>query len=489
MNSKIIKILFILCVLCPPLITQAQNEVANDSVGIKFMHESLAKAFETASVLNKPVFIDCYTTWCGPCKYLSTTVFPDKRVGDFYNEHFICIKLDMEKGEGLDIAKKYDIKSYPTLLFLDSNGEIMHKEAGSRDVDNFIRLGQKALDPKLNSAAIERKIKNGEVTPETILYSLANSSIDNSKVEGVLNSYFKNIPEANWADSSSWSIMSIYSPLKSKYGQYILKNDAALAKKYGQSAIENSIARMISTFYYSGYRDYGYGRIGALHYIDSLKNPLVEKARMRLTASMGFSLVMQDPSDSELWTKWFDKTALYQMKYENNKVPGFPELVYLATNNKSDIKYICETIQSTKHNYVPSAIQAIQFAMVKSKFTKEKNMMQSTIDSINVGCEEILKNCNLDPLEANNFAWAMVEHQQRDKFLQVAKKLSAYTLTKGDSYFWLDTYATICAQLLQFDEAIKFQGRAVEARKKQSPGEDNHYQERYDQFVKHKTLF
>ena len=198
---------------------------------------------------------------------------------------------------------------------------------------------------------------------------------------------------------------------------------------------------------------------------------------------------MQDPSDAELWKIWFNRISLYQKKYENNRVPAFPELEYIITNNKSDAKYIQAIIESTKHNYVPSAIQAIQFILVKSKFTKDKIMMQATIDSINAGCEEILKNCNLDPLVVNNFAWAMVEHQQRDKFLQVAKKLSAYTLTKGDSYFWLDTYATICAQLLQFDEAIKFQGRAVEARKKQAPGEDKHYQEQYDMFVKHKPLF
>ena len=106
MSSKLFKILFILWVLCPPLILHAQVETTNDSVGIRFMHESLVKGLETASVLNKPIFIDCYTTWCGPCKYLSTSVFPDKKVGEFYNENFICLKFDMEKGEGLDIAKK-----------------------------------------------------------------------------------------------------------------------------------------------------------------------------------------------------------------------------------------------------------------------------------------------------------------------------------------------------------------------------------------------
>jgi thiol-disulfide isomerase/thioredoxin len=164
-------------VLCLPLSLLAQHgSTSYKSVGIRFMDVPLAKALETASVLNKPVFIDCYTVWCGPCKYLSSDVFPDKRVGDFYNEKFICLQIDMEKGEGLEIAKKYEIKSYPTLLFLDANGEVMHRDMGSRSVDNFIKLGETALNPEKNSASIIKKIKNGEVTAATVTYTLDNAS-------------------------------------------------------------------------------------------------------------------------------------------------------------------------------------------------------------------------------------------------------------------------------------------------------------------------
>ena len=116
-------------------------------------------------------------------------------------------------------------------------------------------------------------------------------------------------------------------------------------------------------------------------------------------------------------------------------------------------------------------------------------MMQATIDSINLGCEEVLMDCNLDPLDVNNFAWTLAEHQQRDKFLQVAKKLSSYTLTKGDNYLYFDTYATICAQLHQFDEAIKYQAKAVELINNQNPNEAKRYQDRYDKFIKHETYF
>jgi thiol-disulfide isomerase/thioredoxin len=489
MNSTFIKILLIFCVLFPSLSITAQNETANDSTGIKFLHIPLAKALETSLVLNKPIFIDCYTTWCGPCKYLSNTIFPDKKVGEFYNANFICLKFDMEKDEGLDIAKKYDIKSYPTLLFLDANGEIMHKEAGSRNASSFIELGQKALNPELNSASMEKKIKNGEITPEIVQYILESKRIEGPQVEELLDKYFSNKPETTWGESSSWQILERYAPLKSRYGQYIINNSDALAKKYSTPSVDYCVSRMVSDFYYNGYHKHGCGQIGALQYLDSLNNPLVEKGKIRLKKSMGYSLVMQEPSNPEIWKIWFDRTALYQKKYDDNRTPGFPELDYIITNNKADAKYICAAIKESKHKYAPLAIQTIQFALVKSQLQNDKIMSQATIDSINSSCTEILKNCSLDPMGVNDFAWALVTHQQRDKFLQIAKKLSAYTLTKGDSYYWLDTYATICAQLLQFDEAIKYQAKAVEAIKKQNPDEAKDYQERYDKFVKHQPFF
>lgn len=47
---------------------------------------------------------------------------------------------------------------------------------GSRSVDNFIKLGETALNPEKNSASIIKKIKNGEVTTATVTYTLDNAS-------------------------------------------------------------------------------------------------------------------------------------------------------------------------------------------------------------------------------------------------------------------------------------------------------------------------
>lgn len=489
MNSKRIKFLLYVCVLCLPLSLSAQHGASSDkSVGIRFMDVPLEKALETASVLNKPVFIDCYTVWCGPCKYLSSDVFPDKRVGDFYNEKFICLQIDMEKGEGLEIAKKYEIKAYPTLLFLDANGEIMHRDMGSRDVANFIKLGETALNPEKNSASIIKKIKNGEVTAATVTYTLENASRNVKLSIEWLDKLFGDKPETEWSSDELWPVLEKFAPLKSKYGEYVINNKELLSK-VGKTRVEYCVERMVSNFYNMEYNELGYSKIGVEQYLENYNSPLVNKVYMRQRYSSGLSLVLQNPGESAAWKMWFDRAAAYYKKYEPQSTPDFPNIEVIIKNNKPYVNHIITTIQNTKHEYVPLVIQAIDFTVTSSLLSQDKVLSQSTIDSINSGSEAILKNCTLEPVRVNNFAWALVSHPQRDKFLQTAKKLSAYTLTKGDSYYWLDTYATICAQLGQFDEAIKYQAKAIESVKKQDPQKIKFYEDMFDKFKKHETVF
>jgi thiol:disulfide interchange protein len=96
---------------------------AQNKDGIQFQAKSLEEAQKLAQQENKLIFIDLYTTWCGPCKLMAKNIFTLKSVGDHYNANFVNAKIDMEKGEGIDIAKKYDVKVFPTYLFIDGNGD------------------------------------------------------------------------------------------------------------------------------------------------------------------------------------------------------------------------------------------------------------------------------------------------------------------------------------------------------------------------------
>lgn len=113
--------------------------------GITFATGSLADVLAQAKAEGKKVFLDCYTSWCGPCRVMSNTVFTRTEVGTFFNDHFVCLKLDMEQGEGPDVAKRYGVKAFPTMLILSPEGEVLHTIVGARSADALIGEAKTAL--------------------------------------------------------------------------------------------------------------------------------------------------------------------------------------------------------------------------------------------------------------------------------------------------------------------------------------------------------
>lgn len=122
-----------------------------DNKGVIFNQGTLAESLAQAkSNKNGPnlVFLDCYTTWCGPCKQMANVVFPMEHVGEFFNANFVNIKIDMEKGEGIELANKYNVEAYPTFLILDSDGNEINRVVGGGGADAFIAMVKRAMDPQ-----------------------------------------------------------------------------------------------------------------------------------------------------------------------------------------------------------------------------------------------------------------------------------------------------------------------------------------------------
>ncbi|WP_111309663.1 thioredoxin family protein [Confluentibacter sediminis] len=154
--------------------------------GIEFFEGTWAETKEKAKQENKLIFVDVYTDWCGPCKWMSTNTFPNEEVGKFYNENFISVRVNMEKeGDGVAFAKEYNIPAVPTLLYIDGKGELMHQFVGKLDPMSFISEGKVALDPERRLAAYEEKYKKGERDPEFIrayIKVLSDASMNSNEV-------------------------------------------------------------------------------------------------------------------------------------------------------------------------------------------------------------------------------------------------------------------------------------------------------------------
>ena len=128
------------------------------SSGISFEHSNWDSAIKKAKSENKLIFLDAYTSWCGPCKALQAKVFPDKKLGEFFNSNFVNVKIDMEEGEGPKIANMYPVRGYPTLFFIDPNtGKIVNEILGYKDINQLLAFGVQVQDQKAKMVPTKTK--------------------------------------------------------------------------------------------------------------------------------------------------------------------------------------------------------------------------------------------------------------------------------------------------------------------------------------------
>ena len=127
------------------------------------------EALAAAKTEKKLVFIDFYTSWCGPCKMMTNNVFPMKNVGDYLNAKFVCIKIDAEKGEGPELAKRYQVKAYPTFIAITPDEKIlMTKVGGTMDGNAFIGSIDRLIDPDKTPERMQQRYESGERTADLI---------------------------------------------------------------------------------------------------------------------------------------------------------------------------------------------------------------------------------------------------------------------------------------------------------------------------------
>ncbi|HEX3024883.1 MAG TPA: thioredoxin family protein [Chitinophagaceae bacterium] len=113
--------------------------------GIHFYEGLFSEVLKKAKEENKLVFVDVSASWCGYCKKLKRNAFSDKQVGSYFNEHFINIDIDGEKGEGAAIAQQYNVQGYPTLFVIDKDGKVILYSSGYMGTHDLMKFGETAF--------------------------------------------------------------------------------------------------------------------------------------------------------------------------------------------------------------------------------------------------------------------------------------------------------------------------------------------------------
>lgn len=215
--------------------------------GIEFVHDkTFQEILDMAKAQNKLIFMDCYTSWCGPCKRLAAQVFPDSAVGAYFNEHFINTKFDMEKDEGVSLASRYGIRAYPTLLWIDGKGEVVHKVVGGLDPTGLIQNGKKAGDPApgiLSGMHQQYKSGNRDLNFLSDFLNAMNSGGEN--YTDVFKEYLSKLTAKDLQDPKhSKTVFNLTKDVKSAGMDYVLKNKDFLSNLLGAEAYNTKINQL-----------------------------------------------------------------------------------------------------------------------------------------------------------------------------------------------------------------------------------------------------
>ncbi len=199
---------------------------AGNEKGIKFHHMSLEQAMAKAKKENKNIFIDIYATWCGPCKHLTKNVFPDKELGEFMNENFICLKLDGEKADGESLMYKHNLGAYPTMLFLSPEGEQLHKIEGATSAEVIQSEAGYALDPTTHPLYEgKQKFKNGERDREFLGDLIIEMAQADQDPQEVVDAFVQEYPKLNLEEEKELVVLALagFSIENGNYKNFITK--------------------------------------------------------------------------------------------------------------------------------------------------------------------------------------------------------------------------------------------------------------------------
>jgi len=397
MKNLIIILIFLLSSYC---ISFSQDSKIN------FRNVKHSEIFQIAKKENKPIMIYFHYDGCGGCVKMEKNVFTNAKAAQFYNDNFICYKVNTRKGEGIEINKIYKVKMHPAFFYMDSEGSINHKMVGAFSTVDFIQHGKNSLNPHQTLSYYKTQYKNGNRNANFLLkYSyLLRDAFELDSV--VINQYLSTQPYEELAKPEN--IQYIYEfavhNFKTNLGinsdsyRFLLHNKEKFAKFFEKDQIDTRIVWIAHSF--------------------------AMKAAEKL--------------DENLFNQAIDIIK----KYENGK-----RLLYKEMDGR-----------------ITGAIEVNQLVLyLKMDYYEKTGKNKEYLEAE----EKYIKNIWNDWDVLNEIAWRYYDYDDTSK-LKKAKKWAKRSVELTTKYENCDTYAAILLKLSEGKEALHWAEKAAYMAKKDS---------------------
>ena len=215
---------------------------AQSQSDVDFLYNDIKRAQRKAAKENKIIFVDGYTTWCGPCKWMDSNVFADPQVSKFFNNSFVNLKMDLEDGEGIEFAQKYETVAFPTFYFLSAEGKVLHKALGAFDSQNLMQIAYDALRPESQLAGFQDKhqseLQNGAFLKE---YAMLLKKLRIKDSQSVVKDYLNTQTDWTGEVNSKFIYDNVGIDMDSKLFQYMIQHPDQFYEHVGTAKTDQKI--------------------------------------------------------------------------------------------------------------------------------------------------------------------------------------------------------------------------------------------------------
>lgn len=426
------KVLHVIFLLIPII---GQSQISDKENGIQFSRGlSLDEIRQKAKKENKHIFIDCFTTWCGPCNMMDSQVFQKEKVGNFFNAHFVSIKMQMDRtakdGELIKqgysdakiIAEKFRVNGYPTYLFFSPDGVMVHRDGGAiLDQEQFIELGREAilpgkvfLDPYESYSHLVDNFRKGHIKYDSLIF-MAN------KAKELGDTTFWRLLFRTHLDSS------IKMPPHQRYTKLNLEFWAN---------IPVSTKSKVFTFFYKDAKLIN-DSMGELFYAEEIADKIIQQ-------EIVFPFLEKDASKANL------KTPLSGMVLNGNgEYTGEAnwKKIYHAVKKRFGSHFAERSVINAQINWYKRNNNIISF--VKASLKKIEKYPLRSITRRN-------------QYMINEVAWKAFLSIEDKLLLETTIRWAKKSVDELPSYFTVDTYANLLYKIGQKEEAIKWEKTALE---------------------------
>lgn len=331
-------------------VVYSQDDPTAGSVGMQFFEGTWSEVLAAANEQNKYIFVDAFADWCAPCKWMAKNIFPTEEAGKFYNENFISYKFDMEKGEGVDFAKKYEVKVYPSYLYFNSSGELVHRSVGSKPVEKFIEDGKNALNPEMSLTAMSEKYVNGERSEEFLYkyaFALSNAYQSPVKIAEVTNAYLDTQKDEELTSKKNWEVIEkLLNDINSPAFKYLEDNNNKFAAIYGEDKVNRKILETkINYFEFMKNWD-DYAKVTS-EYVDKYA---MDNSQTLNMYAWSFYENVNDKTMLKNAERWAVKSMEIEKNYYNTDT--YASILFKLGKKEKALKYAKEAIELAKKSDV-----------------------------------------------------------------------------------------------------------------------------------------